>query len=61
MTGFACRAVLASLSLMILSLWTQASAQAPDASPARKRPLDVFNHIDGESTVIKRQPAGNSW
>ena len=58
MTGFECRAVLASLSLVVLSLWTDALAQAQDIPPARKRPLDVYNHIDGESTVVKRKPAG---
>lgn len=61
MNRHARRAVLASLSLLALSLWSETSAQtraADDAPPARKKPVDVFNRINGESTVLKRKPAG---
>ena len=61
MGGFTRRAVLAGLSLLGSSLGTDAPAQAQeakDAPPARKKPVDVFNHNEGESTVLKLKPAG---
>ncbi|MDR3634755.1 MAG: hypothetical protein P4L84_13205 [Isosphaeraceae bacterium] len=50
-----------SLSLLGLSLGTEAPAQAPQAKaapPELKKPVDVFNHNEGESVVLKRKPAG---
>ena len=63
MAGFARRAILASLSLLGLSLGTEASAQTPkekakEASAEHKKPVDVFNHIEGEVTVLKLKSAG---
>jgi multidrug efflux pump subunit AcrA (membrane-fusion protein) len=61
MAGFARRAILASLSLLGLSLGTEAWAQTPKAKKAsaeHKKPVDAFNHIEGEVTVLKLKSAG---
>jgi hypothetical protein len=61
MGGFARGSFLATLSLLGLSLTTGASAQtskAREAAPEHRKPVDVFDHIEGELTVLKRKPAG---
>ena len=59
MSGFARCAVLACVSVVTLLLSAESRAQSDRDAPApRKKPVDVFNHIPGESTVLKRKPAG---
>lgn len=61
MSVFARRAVLAGVSLLGLGLGPDASAQVArtkDAPAAPKGPVDVFNRIEGESTVVKLKSAG---
>jgi HlyD family secretion protein len=61
MGGFARKSFLATVSLLGLSLDTGVSAQtskAKEAPPEHKKPVDVFNHIEGKVTVIKLTPAG---
>lgn len=61
MIVFARKTALATASLLGLWLVPHAGAQAPkakDAPAAPKKPVDVFNRIEGESTVVKLKPAG---
>lgn len=50
--------VIATASTIGLSLGPDARAQAPKASDAPRKPVDVFNRIEGESTVAKLKSAG---
>ncbi len=61
MSAFVRRAVLVCLTFSGLSLGMEASAQTSkrkDAPTERKKPIDVFNRIEGESTVLKLRSAG---
>jgi|GEM_PF-6397985 len=61
MGGLARGLVLATLSLVGLSLDTGVSAQTSKAKEApreHKKPVDVLNHVEGEVTVLKLRPAG---
>jgi multidrug efflux pump subunit AcrA (membrane-fusion protein) len=61
MADFARKALIACISVAVLSFGPPASAQAPEDQGAQakpKKPVDVFNRIEGESTVLKFKRAG---
>jgi multidrug resistance efflux pump len=61
MGGLARSSFLVALSLLGLSLDTGVSAQtskAKEVAPEHKKPVDVFNHIEGGVTVLTLRPAG---